>query len=348
MIRPRAPALPKGLSLGWYGSVSPLWMPLLDHFSTIEILDRSSAEDYLRDASKDRLLIVGLDDRNDKRLAWLLEMESWIRKTSPSRSTQARRSAKKPAATKKSPTGSSLVSTGAIDSMVCVLGEDWAGHRRTFPLPESVQTFYWNQWYDRLIPWVCWMGGQWNATVGGEVAPLPDSSVAGRAWRIEKDADRFNLWMSSEPIRSMFSQRIAWVVCDQTSHVLQWQGLLEGYGVRSVGTRTDQGTCAIDADLVLLDICDRSADPFPKDGLAKSDTADRGAAKRRISTEYHSLLSGLRNQQPEAFIVAVASFSTMDSWENYRHLGVDAIVARPFSLQGLLCCWGCWLQRHPS
>lgn len=339
MNQPNALAHGSGLTIGWFGSVNQNWMPLLDHFLTVEILDRSSASQWLHEPSNDRLLMLGLDDRNDNRLDWLLELESSISKKLLSKSTASKRTATKRNDSKKVAQGNKSKGIDTFESMACVLGEDWAGHRRTFPLPDTLQAFYWHQWYDRVIPWVYWHGASLQTPLRIATEHSQESSLGERIRRIQSDTNRFMGWRSSDQVESILRSRIAWVIADQSSHLQQWQGLLESYGVRSVGTRLDQGACALDADLILVDFCDRSGWKAHPNGMAKKEIAkDEIFAKQRL------FLRNLRQEQPKAFMVWVAPISTMSDWDRYRTLGIDAIVQRPFSLQGILCSWACWLQ----
>lgn len=343
MIQPSVLDSGSSMTIGWYGSVNQCWMPLLDHFSSVEILDRSGASDWLKGRSKDRLLIVGLDDRNDNRLDWLLEMNSSVSKKRLTKSTADKRTATQRSASKKVSKVNKFSGIDAFDSMACVLGEDWAGHRRTFPLPDTLQTFYWHQWYDRVIPWVYWHVANLQTPLGNALEYSQDSSLGDRLRRIQIETNRFMAWASSDQVDSILRRRIAWVIADQSIHLEQWRGLLESYGIRSVGTLVGQGACRVDADLILVDLCDRSGCKMQTTGLACG-----GTTKDWISAKQGVWLSSLRREQPKAFIVGIAPISNTAAWDWYRRLGIDAIVQRPFSLQGILCSWGCWLQNQRS
>jgi hypothetical protein len=296
------------LSIGWFGPVDGRWMGLLDHFAWIEVLDRATATQWLQEPLSDRKLLVGLEHRSDERLGWLLEMASM-----PSVEGSKKKTVSKRASTAKSIRSPSPPTDWSRQVfMACVLGEDWVGHRRTFPLPDSIETFYWYQWYDQVIPWVCWE--PISSTASSTV-----SSRGVRVQRIETDADRFLAWKAWQETQGLLRNRIAWVVSDQDSGVELWQGMLESYGIRAVGSRADALHGVFDADFVIVDCSVRL-------GLERCSSIDE-------------LVVHLRLRQPDAFFVVIDPFVGMDRWESYRALGVDAMVGRPFSLHGILCSW---------
>jgi len=296
MIQPKS----TDLSIGWYGPVDGRWMSLLDHFQSVEILDRQSASQWIDGTSSNRKLLIGLEHRSDPKLAWVLDFLSQTNK--------------KQSTAKKRP---SVGKNAKHRSMACVLGEDWAGHRRTFPLPESIETFYWYQWYDQVLAWLGW-----------ESVNEQTLSSGLRVARIEKDADRFLRWRNSKEVHAMLSNKIAWVVCDQDSSVELLQESLESYGIRAIGTRSDQMPGVFVADLVIIETSSRNGSDFTCGEL------------HEVQKEF---LTQIRSRQPGAFMVVTDGFVQMGRWESYRQLGVDAVVGRPWSLQGLLLSWERWL-----
>ncbi|MFM8213409.1 MAG: hypothetical protein ACKN82_02005 [Pirellula sp.] len=288
------------LSIGWYGPVDGRWMSLLNHFQSVEILDRQSAAQWIDATSTDRKLLIGLEHRSDPKLAWVLDFVSKTNK-------------KQTAATKRT----AVSKKAKHRSMACILGEDWAGHRRTFPLPESIETYYWYQWYDQVLAWVGW-----------ESASEQTLSSGLRVGRIETDADRFLRWQKSKQAHAMLSNKIAWVVSDQDSSVELLQESLESYGIRAIGSRADQVPGEFVADLVIIETSSRNGSEFT---CGESHDAQK------------EFLTQIRRRQPGAFMVVTDGFVQMGRWESYRQLGVDAVVGRPWSLQGLLFSWERWL-----
>jgi len=310
------------LDIGWFGPIDGRWMGLLDHFSCIEVLDRATATEWLQEPSSDRSLLVGLEHRSDDRLAWLLDMASKPRVESAKKKTSSKRSV----ASKDIPPPIQSIDWSRQVHMACVLGEDWVGHRRTFPLPESIETFYWYQWYDRVIPWVCWDSDCSMAKSKGFSSGLTRGL---RIQRIEADADRFVTWKDCQNTQSLLSNRIAWVLSDRDSGVELWQGMLESYGIRGLGSRVDQLHGLLNADLILVDC--NPVDYRPGDGCGRSTSND-------------ALVMRLRREQPDAFLVVIDPFAGMDRWQSYCDQGVDAMAGKPFSLQGILCSWERWLR----
>jgi len=310
------------LDIGWFGPVDGRWMGLLDHFSCVEVLDRATATEWLQAPSSDRSLLVGLEHRSDDRLAWLLEMASKPRVEG----TKKKSSSKRSGVSKDIPSPIQPIDWSRQVHMACVLGEDWVGHRRTFPLPESIEAFYWYQWYDRVIPWVCWDSDCSMAKSNG----LSSGFTRGlRVQRIESQADRFATWRDCQNTQSLLNNRIAWVLSDRDSGVELWQGMLESYGIRGVGSRMDQPYGLLNADLILVDFS--PVDYRAGDGSGRSTSSD-------------ALVMRLRREQPDAFLVVIDPFVSMDRWQRYCDQGVDAIAGKPFSLQGILCSWERWLR----
>lgn len=288
------------LSIGWYGPVDGRWMSLLNHFQSVEILDRQSATEWIDGTSTDRKLLIGLEHRSDPKLAWVLD---FVSKTNKKQTATTKRTAVSKKAKHR--------------SMACILGEDWAGHRRTFPLPESIETYYWYQWYDQVLAWVGW-----------ESASEQTLSSGLRVGRIETDADRFLRWQKSKQAHAMLSNKIAWVVSDQDSSVELLQESLESYGIRAIGSRADQVPGVFVADLVIVEMSSRNGSEF---------------TCGEIHDAQKEFLTQIRRRQPGAFMVVTDGFVQMGRWESYRQLGVDAVVGRPWSLQGLLFSWERWL-----
>lgn len=312
MIQPKS----TDLSIGWYGPVDGRWMSLLGHLPLVEVLDRQGATEWLQESPEGHKLLIGLEHRSDPKLAWVLDLVSKSNKTGSS-TTKG-----KAARTKTSKRSASTPTKNLDDwlnkrSIACVLGQDWGGHRRTFPLPESIETFYWHQWYDQVLAWVGW-----------EPSTQQTLSSGPRVGRIEKDVDRFLSWRKSKQADALLSNRIAWVIGDQDSSVEFLRESLESYGIRAIGSRTDQIQGVFEADLVIIETSSRNGNEF---------------TCGKLHADQREFLSQIRCRQPGAFMVVTDGFVQMDRWESYRRLGVDAIVGRPWSLQGLLFSWERWL-----
>lgn len=328
------------LEVGWIGQVDHRWMRLLDHFPSVELLELQTASEWLVSPSPERVLLIGLEHRNDPKLAWLLDLENRFRasaaagvglganlKKTPAKKAPVKKSSLKKTAPKKANTtkvqAQSPTSLGPLDwskqvSMACVLGEDWAGHRRTFPLPDSIESFYWHQWYDRVLPWVLWRAQR-----------IEYPGIALRTARILHDADQFGLWRPLEQTQTNLGNKVAWVLSDQSFGSQMWYDAFEAYGVRAIGSGLGPTHCEFAADLVLVDQTARTGQEFSGNQIAES---------------LRSIVARVRTAQPDAFLVVVDSFTQMDLWDALKQLGVDAIVDRPFSLPGLLCTWESWLS----
>lgn len=333
------------LDIGWFGPVDGRWLRLLDHFPSVELLDRQTATQWLESPCDDRALLVGLEHRNDPRLAWLLDWDLQyrtnaqvnantpveespvVKKKTSSKKTTSKKQEPKQASSKASlskqsagigPSGLQVSSCSPV--MACVLGEDWAGHRRTFPLPESIETFYWHQWYDQIIPWVRW-----------RVERFERPGLGIRIARVLNGSEQFATWMGLQQTKKTLGNRVAWILSDQSHGARMWHDAFESFGIRAIGSGVAPVNWAIRADLVLIDSTSRTG---------------RDATSSECSTSLRELIAQVRNDQPDAFLILIDSFSLMARWDCFWGLGVDAIVDRPFSLQGVLCSWEAWQRSH--
>jgi hypothetical protein len=345
MIETHQPVRSIGLSLGWYGPVDGHWLSLLDHFSEVELLERPTASECQDAPAPNRAMLVGLEHRNDERLGWLLETEAKRKVAGLIKSGPIKKASRKRSPSKQTSAKDSSAEKPSIDDwsrrvgMACVLGEDWAGHRRSMPLPESIETFYWHQWYDQVIPWVSKHCEDMKFNPMLELNRRSEILAVGlRVQRIETDADRFSSWIASPMARAVLGNRIAWVLSDQDSRLDLWHGILESHGVRTVGTRVEDNLPMVRSDLILVDL-------LARDGMEH--------LRPDLSPMLVEIISRARSNQPEAFMVVIDPFSRMDRWAACRGLGADAIVGQPCSVQGILRSWDCWMpsleaSRKPS
>ena len=142
--------------LAWCGSTDPAWRTLLEAIPeslapNIELLRCNDVSDWIAqcEPAKNIQLLVGLEHRNDHHALELLKQLAAppTPKTTPQTASNAHRK-------KSSTTSRSKPKPNQSLAIAAVLGEDWQGHRRTFPLPDSLETFYWYQWFDGVLPWI--------------------------------------------------------------------------------------------------------------------------------------------------------------------------------------------------
>lgn len=297
------------LVVGWYGPSDGPWEWIQSRFKQTMILDERSLEDWLtttpaRSESRSKVLLVAMENRSDANM--LARIEPHL--TSP-------------------PASSSLVTANGTTPtpMAIILGDDWHGHRRTYPLPERMLSFYWYQWYDRIFPWLSEISGHGlkarTATPKRKTAIVSASDTA--PWRVSWSMDRTQ-WQASMLKESQLQGSIAWILTDHGDQRDLWRDTCESVGMRVVASRLDSDPPWIDPQLIVVDCVSRS-----------------GETDRLIETA----IGASRQRHPDAMLSVVASFPTWAQWSHWQSLGVDAILPRPAALQGFLCYWCRWNAR---
>lgn len=204
-----------------------------------------------------------------------------------------------------------------------VLGDDWVGHRRTHPLPESLQTFYWYELYDRLLPWLIGLshpangvasadpsGNTHKRRVSPRVQRIIDTSVSIGS-RLESEATGLN------PIR------MAMLVSETATTRQLWCNALNTQGIQGLATTPDNVDLWTTPDLIVIDL---ESEPLE---LQQSRVA-MGLECPRLS-----LVRRLSNLFPDATLLVADAFPKWETWLILREAGADILVAKPFQLTGV-------------
>lgn len=224
-----------------------------------------------------------------------------------------------------------------------VLGSDWQGHRRTCPLPDSVESFYWFQLCDRILPWVLY-SNELRQQMPLQSQRLPQSkrgvastlgsggnsksitASGGTQPRVQRWLE-VNRWYPKALTQLANRNAIAWIVSDHREQRMAWQDTLVGYGIQTVASRPDDAQFWATPNFIVVDCVSRDAHP--------SGTVPDSLTKFIVDA---------RGMYPDAFLVFVDPFPAWRRWEWLLDLGVDALIPRPFDFAGILASWQLWVR----
>ncbi|MFN9421107.1 MAG: hypothetical protein ACK578_26950, partial [Pirellula sp.] len=275
------------------------WEWVREHLPRVENVPAEQAMDWHR--LKRGVLAVALDGRQDSRLSLVDQLQLFS--SSPNTTSANAKSKAKRALDKD-------VGPSPRSPWLVILGDDWAGHRRTFPLHEGIVSFYWYELFDQLLPWV--------STLSPTSVHLSDRRV-----------DRI-LESASRSIAPTSLNTSALVRTDIATDSELWSALLSGLGILSLDLPWNGRGARISPDVIIMDLEER-----PRASVSSST-----ARIDRWIEEW----SDLKTRFPEAMRVAVDSFPRWDHWKQLREIGVDVLLPKPFSPLGLQWSLQQWQQ----
>jgi len=300
-------------TIGWFGPQHSQWEWILDHFRDVVRLTERNVEDWLRSILKlksqatgesqstgkmnpSSVLLIAIESRFDPSLELIKRLEQ---------------------------------NAAPNDLQECsvpwavVLGDDWVGHRRTHPLPETLQTFYWYELYDRLLPWLIGLsqpandlasadqsGNTSKRRVSQRVQRIIDTSVSIGS-RLKDDATCLN------------TIRMAMVVSETATTRQLWCNALNTEGIQCLATAPGNVDLWTTPDFIVIDL---ESEPLE---LQQSRVAMRMECPRV------SLVRKLSNQYPDATLLVADAFPKWETWLSLRESGADILVAKPYQLTGV-------------
>lgn len=282
--------------IGWVGPQNSYWAWILDHLPDVHRV--KTCKDWQSDSPQD-LLIVALDNRVSP--YW-----DEVAEALPSREngeTVPNGSARK--IRKRSGTPSSFLDS----NIALILGESWVGHRRTLPIPESLNTFYWYELFDRLLPSL-------------------DLSIGTTDFQSPARGQRIARWRSiSEQLASIdISRNRVLVIADSATTHSMWQASLGGRYASVLGVDSEQlGRFRFTPEMVVIDY-----EPGPS---TEEQHGSDVYCQRVLDT-----LRMVRNRFPEAMTVVASGFPRWIDWEQWSSSGADVLFPKPGCLLGL--AWG--------
>lgn len=282
--------------IGWMGRVDGYWGWLLNHFTRVHHLDASGLDSWIAEQHSEKVLCIGLEGRQDP------SIDFFNRLVGDHRLETSRPKGRR----KQSPTPLSM-------QWCALLGESWAGHRRTHPLHESIRSFYWYELYDRLLPWLA------MERVGESAgAAVKQSRVDG--WIHAAEA--------STSFRAYGTKAL--VLTEAATAANMWLDILNSMGIFAVDLELSDLRLRMEPELVVLDL-DRKP-------LGSGDDAERIAGWiRRV-----------RSRFPASMLVLADPFPRWSHWQCWFSSGVDVLLPKPFSSLGLQWVIQTWLEMDPQ
>jgi len=289
------------ISIGWYGPSHDYWGWMLSHFRDVTLLTERNVEDWLsfqsqasNQASHASALLIAIDSRIEPEIGLIKQFEQHV--------------APVDSKTRAVPTG-------------IILGEDWVGHRRTNPLPETLLTFYWYELYDRLLPW---LGDLSPAQVA---ANETESNTAGSKRKVSPRVQRVidtSLAIESRLGCSISAGQLALVVADTAATRQMWCETLARHEIQSVATTPQNLSLWTKPDFIVVDI-----ESEPMIVRMQCGTSENASPEER-------LVEKLAGQFPDATLLVADAFPRWGNWLRLKRAGADILIAKPFQLTGIL------------
>ena len=293
------------IAIGWFGPTHDHWDWILGHFREVTLLTDRNVEDWVflqsQASSSDtsgppHALLVAIESRFEPAVNFVKGLEQPV-----------------------APVG---LKTCAMPWGV-LLGDDWVGHRRTFPLPETMPTFYWYELYDRVLPWLVNLtqdtpnessivssNPAGNRKVSPRVQRLIDTSLAIES-RLTANKSTAN------PIE------LALVVTETTTTRQLWCDAFARYKIQCVATTPTQFELWAKPDVIVIDI---ESEPLAvRERHLEEDGGPRACLVRKVAHQF-----------PDAIVVVAEPFPRWEDWRILKQWGADIIVAKPFQLAGIL------------
>jgi hypothetical protein len=289
------------ISIGWYGPSNDYWGWILGHFRDVTLLTERNVADWLAfpspasdHANRASALLIAIDSRAEPEIAFLQQFEPNVAPGSK---------------------GKRAIPTGVL------LGDDWVGHRRTHPLPETLLTFYWYEWYDRVLPWL----GDLSAA-GPETHPL-ETNAAGSKRRVSPRVQRVidaSLAIESSLDHQADPGQLALVVADTAATRQLWCETLARHKIQAVATTPQNLSLWVQPDFIVVDL-----ESEPLDVRKRHEKSENGNPKEE-------LVERLASQFPNARLLVADAFPRWENWFNLKQAGADLLVSKPFQLTGIL------------
>jgi hypothetical protein len=299
------------IEIGWYGPTQDCWGWMLEHFRDVVVLRQQDIGKWIEDHSGSRsvanddataLLLFASDHRTDATMDVIRSLDLKY-------------------ATAET-TSQSMLPWGLA------LGTDWSGHRRTQPLPDAWNTFYWYELHDRLLPWL----GQLDLS---KEYPSKQSSDVAASSQGRKPSVRVQRWIDSMMISKNLrtsqatKPRLALVVVDQMEIKQLWVDALGRHQIQTVCAAPDQTDFWLEPDWIVIDL----AKP-PLDSTLVND--EHGLEGSSGSDPLAKALVRLTDQFPQSIKVVVDGFPRWDRWNDLQSKGADLLVAKPYHIEGLI------------
>ncbi|MFN7627474.1 MAG: hypothetical protein ACK5PZ_11645 [Pirellula sp.] len=354
----------QNIAVAWFGPTDGCWDWLLQHFEQVTLLSEGDIREWLDLQSGVSSAAISPKGPSKDAIAPNKTTKTSSTKSTNSKNTRAKNLGAKNSAPSDRSDAVLLVAfehrndprlrvwqsshTSFLNNstrIATVLGSDWQGHRRTFPLSDSVESFYWFQLFDRIVPWLLSSSEVQQQGLVPSPASLQsqdgvvDPAVAGRKSKSTSSTSgsganprvqrllEINDWYPVILEQLATRNQLAWIISDHREQRMAWQETLVSYGVRTVASRPGDAQFWATPDLIVVDCLAR--DDHPSGQIT-------GSLKEGV---IHA-----RGMYPDAFMVLVDPFPGWRRWESWLELGVDALVPRPADFAGVLVSWQLWAR----
>lgn len=284
------------LSIGWFGPANEQWEWILSHFGDVVLLRKQDTHDWFasrteKTSSRSALLIAS-DSRFDEYVEFA---KDWERDCQPN------------------------LTNANVVPMGVVLGEDWCGHRRTNPLPELWNCFYWYELYDRLLPWLA--GHQEpveSSSLVGATSSHSKRKVGPRVQRCIDDAK--SLEIRNEGCLQMLDQGETALVVTESATIRQlWFDAFGRLGLPVVATSPSRLDLWIHPTIIVLDL----------DALPLASATEHLEFRLEIVVD-------LAKRFPSASLVVTDPFPRWEKWKVHLDAGANILIPKPFQFLGAL------------
>ena len=286
------------IAIGWFGPTHDHWDWILGHFRDVTVLADRDVEDWVflhsQSSGSDRTmpthaLLVALESRFEPAVDFVKRRDQ------------------------------------PCSMPWCVLlGDDWVGHRRTFPLPETLPTFYWYELFDRMLPWLVNLS---------HAAPKESSTVSSNSVGNRRVSPRVQRWIDTSlamecRLRDSHSTantiELALVVTETATTRQLWCDAFARYKIQCVATAPTHIELWAKPDVIVIDL---ESEPL---AVRERHLAEDGGGPRAC------LVRKVAQQFPDAIIVVADPFPRWDDWKTLKQWGADILVAKPFQFAGIL------------
>ena len=291
----------ESISIGWYGPSNDYWGWILSHFRDVTLLTDRNVEDWLAfqsqasdQASHASALLIAIDSRVEPETGLIKQLEQNV--------------APGNGAARAVPTG-------------VLLGDDWVGHRRTNPLPETLVTFYWYELYDRVLPWLG------DLSSFGQSMETSETNAAGSKRKVSPRVQRvIDTSLSIESRLGCYAGagQLALVIAETAATRQLWCETLARHEIQSVATTPQNLSLWTKPDFIIVDL-----ESAPLKVRKQHANSDDGIPEGK-------LIERLASQFPEATLVVADAFPRWENWLDLKQEGADILVGKPFQLTGIL------------
>ncbi len=288
------------ISIGWYGPSNDYWGWILGHFRDVTLLTDRSVGDWLAfqsqvsdHASRASALLIAIDSRVEPEIGLIKQLEQNV--------------APGDGKVRAVPTG-------------VLLGDDWVGHRRTNPLPETLLTFYWYELYDRVLPWL-------GDLSGGLETQAMETNAAGSKRKVSPRVQRvIDTSLSIESRLGCYASagQLALVVAETAATRQLWCETLDRHEIQSVATTPQNLSLWTKPDFIIVDL-----ESEPLEVRKQQANSEDGIPEEK-------LIERLASQFPEATLLVADAFPRWENWLDLKQAGADILVGKPFQLTGIL------------